>query len=204
MSPGMVGPTGWSCCGGQWEWGWGGLAPLPAPRLVLHGVGEHHWGSQHPSAPPAPRRAALAVSGRQRMLRGAPTAVRVKGGDDTRERDAGMPWKAGPGQTQQAGPRHVPVWGAGGSRLLCLSSPSCLWLVVHPSLRPHPGSLGCKSPAMAVRDPQHAKVSGEHTGPPCRAALVPSGTAVGTRAPAPEGCAVRTGVCLGFTPKVQS
>lgn len=122
--------------------------------------------------------------------------MRVKGGDDTRERDAGMPWKAGP--------RHVPVWGAGGCGPLCLSSPSCPWLVVHPSLRPHPGSLGCKSPAMAVRDPQYVKVPREHAGPPCRAALVPSGAAVGTPAPAPEGCAVWMGVCLAFTPKARS
>lgn len=130
--------------------------------------------------------------------------MRVKGGDDTRERDAGMPWKAGPGQSQQAAPRRLPVWGAGGSGALCLSSPSCPCLVVHPSLRPHPGSLGCQSPAMAVRDPQYVKVPREHTGPPCRAALVPSGAAVGTPAPAPQGCAVRTGVCLGITPKVRS
>lgn len=34
--------------------GLGGPAPLLALRLVLHGVSEHHWGSQHPSAPQHP------------------------------------------------------------------------------------------------------------------------------------------------------
>lgn len=47
MSPGMAGPSGWSCYSEQQERDWGGLDPVLVLFLVLCGVDEHHWVLQH-------------------------------------------------------------------------------------------------------------------------------------------------------------
>lgn len=167
MSPRMVGPCGLLLLWGAAGEGLGGVC---SHGLVLYGVGEHHRGA--PKCPPAPHWAALAVSGRQRMLRGALTAAGVKGEVDTR--GAGMPRKAEPAGSSQMCPHP----GAAGSWRLCLSCPSCPRLVASPTLWPLAGSLAHKSRAMAVR-PLHEKVPGECAGPLCQAALLRSGAAVG-------------------------
>lgn len=105
--------------------GLGGPAPIPGPVPGAAWGGCAPSGVPAPKCPLAPHGAALAVSGRQRMLQGALTAVGAQGGDGARERDAGMPWKAQPGSSQQAHPRRVPVGGGYGSQPLCLSSRSC-------------------------------------------------------------------------------